>query len=133
MQLENYYPTVRCCSPFYAIKKERKTNDIDKILKKMDDIHDLDTESIDINLHKLKTLTKIDFSNFSEKSSNIFIISIIILSLIAILYIIYKFQHLIIFCCSRKEGNSSRNSSRSPTVRYNIAEEVCLNSNRLKF
>lgn len=71
-------------------------------LLNMEEIHDLESETIDINLHKLKTLTKIDFS---EQNSNILVIISLIIVCLAILYIIYKFQPLIAFCCNRRSNS----------------------------
>lgn len=126
-QMGSYYPTVRCCSPFYQQSVNAiKRNFTEIKLFKMEEIHELESETIDINLHKLKTLTKIDFSHFSEKHSNIIVIITLIIVCLAIIYIVYKFQHLIIFCCNKRKRSNNNNNFNS--VRYNNSGTIAIDT-----
>ena len=125
VDLGNEAPSITCCSPFYNYVPsiEVKNRTIETKLFNLESIKSLDTETINTDLHRLKGIGKTYFPYFNDVSSesNCKIWTVLTIILIVCLYLTYKFQHLIMFCCSRR--------SNAPAIRHvrehsNIADRT---------
>lgn len=100
VDLGNEVPAITCCSPFYKYEKPKEVSSIPSIkLHSLQTIDQVGTETINKDLHKLKKFGKVYLPDLMKESNWKFWI-VCVISIVIFFYILYKFQYLIIFCCS---------------------------------
>ena len=109
IDLEDKYPEISCCSPFYLPNEKVVTTTEATIqLNNFQDIKAIDGNLINLDMHRLMKFGKENFPQFDEDNPKYFNIYIAGFILLVILFIVYKFQHLIMFCCKRSRRVEER-------------------------
>lgn len=119
VDLGNEAPSITCCSPFYNyVPVGTNTNSRNMKLFDLNTIKNVDTEIINTDLHKLKIIGRNIWPHVVENGSSWKLWTIICITLIIVLYITYKFQHLIVYCCKNK-----RKPVVNPSIKYKPGNE----------
>lgn len=116
--LESEAPTITCCSPFFKYVPSIVKNDTAIPFYNLSSIRTIDSEVLNIDLHKLRMLGKTYLPQvISDNWSDWTVWAGILFGIFVILYIIFKFQHLIMFFSNRKR----QVTQTVPLVRYTAA------------
>ena len=104
IHLKDKYLPIACCSPFFPkIQNQTETTVPTFQIHDLKDIKDMEGDIVNWDLHRLIKMGKEHFPQFDNDDSSHWNLYIAILVLLIVLYVVYKFQHLIMFCCRRKQ------------------------------
>lgn len=129
-------PIISCCSPFYELPNliEPKLINPNRTSFTMKDLNIIDNEVINNDLHKLKNFGKTYFSQVTEETHwRIWLGGILFLTIIC-LYLLFKFQHLLIFCCVQRRIRRNRAVAiHQQTSNVHFTNSSSMPDHRLKF